>query len=170
MSVIDRIKIKIAEKAAENLSKQAEAGKFGTLAQRLYITTKGQKTNIGLFLCVITLAVAQFSPPWADAYVRYSAIASGVLVAIGLLDKARRNEPVFEPWFLDAFAAANAWVATLSATILAFASGGLLDLIFPKHSGLADLVTLWATAATTATAFLSRLARASADTPKAENQ
>lgn len=166
MGLGDSIKIKVAEVAAADLSKRAERGAFGAFVQRAYVATKGKKAAVGSLLCVITLAVSQFSPPWADSYVRYSAIASGVLAAIGFLDKARRNEPVFEVWFLEAFAAANAWVAAGSTAVLAFASGGMLDLIFPGHPGLADLVTVYATAATTATAFLSRLARASAAEPK----
>lgn len=163
MGVIEKIKIKVVEKAAENLSLKAEQGAFGALIQRAYVATKGNKTYVGTLLCIITLSVNQFSPPWADGYVRYAALASGVLTAIGLLDKARRNEPVFEPWFLNALAAANAWVSAASAAVLAFASGGLL---FPGNPGMADLVIVYTTAVTTATAFLSRLAKASASEPK----
>ena len=166
MGLVETVKIKVAEVAAADLSKRAERGAFGTFAQKAYIATKGYKTVIGLAMFLIVQALGQFTPPGFDAYIRYSSIATGVLVAIGFMDKARRNEPIFEPWFLEALAAVSAWVAALSAGVLAWAQSGLFDLIFPGDLHLVDQVTLITTAITTATAFVSRLAKASAYRPK----
>lgn len=166
MGLVEKLEIKVATIAAQDLTQKAKKGSFGAFVQRAYLATEGKKTAIGSLLLIITLAVGQFNPPWADCYVRYAAIFSGVLTAIGLLDKARRNEPVFEPWFLEALASVSAWISSMSTTVLAFSAGGGLDLMFPGHPGLSDQVTIWTTAITTATAFLNRLAKASAENPK----
>lgn len=166
MSIGTTIKIKVAEIAAQNLSKKAERGEFGGFVQRAYLYTLGKKTTLGLALFLITQAVGAFTPPESDSYIRYLSIAFGVLAAIGAVDKARRNEPIWEPWFLEALAAATAWISAGSAAVLGFAQSGLFDLIFPGDLALVDGVTLACTALTTSTAFLSRLAKASASRTK----
>lgn len=166
MGLVDKIKIKVAEYAAADLSRKAEKGKFGAFVQRAYTATKGYKSVIGVALFLIIQALGQFTPPDYESYIRYSGIASGVLIAVGFLDKARRNEPFFDPWFLEALASISAWVSALSAGVLAWAQSGLFDLLFPGDLQLVDQVTLITTAITTATAFVSRLAKASAYQPK----
>lgn len=168
MGLIDTVKIKVAEAAAADLSRRAERGAFGAFAQKAYIVTKGYKTVIGLAMFLIVSALGQFTPPGYDGYIRGASIAAGVLAAIGWLDKARRNKPVFEPWFLEALASVTAWVSALSAGVLAWAQSGLFGLIWPGDQCLVDQVTLVTTAITTATAFVSRLAKASAAQPQSE--
>lgn len=170
MGLIQKAKIKVAEVAAADLSRRAERGSFGELVQRAYIATKGYKSAIGGALFLIIEALGQFTPPGYDAYLRYAGIASLVLAAIGFIDKARRNEPVFEPWFLETLAAVTAWVSAISAGILAWAQSGLFDLLFPGDLQLVDQITLITTAVTTATAFVSRLAKASAYQPKGTSE
>lgn len=162
MNIMDKLKARAAEYAAKDLSRKAESGEFGALAQRVYRATLGKKTSLGLALFLVTQALGTFTPPESDSYIRYLSIASGVLVAIGCLDKARRNQPIWEPWFLEALAAASAWISAASAAVLGITQSGLLDLIFPGDLALVDSVTLVCTALTTATAFISRLAKASA--------
>lgn len=166
MGLLTNIKTRLAYMAATNLAEKCAKGDMGPLAQKVYLKTKGKKTAIGTVLVVLTMAVAQFSPPWADEWVRYSGIAAGALTAIGWLDKARRSEPVFEPWMLEALATASAWIASVSTVVLAAAQGGTLNLFFPGDLNLVDQVTLYTTAITTATAFLNRIAKASAELPK----
>ncbi len=166
MNLIDRLKVRAAEYAATDLSKKAAKGELGGFAQRAYRATLGYKTTIGLALFLITQALGTFTPPGADDYIRYLSIAFGVLAAIGAVDKARRNQPIWEPWFLEAMAAASAWIFAASAAVLGFTQSGLLDLIFPGDLALVDTVTLVCTALTTATAFINRLAKASAAEPK----
>lgn len=161
-----RAGIKVAEIAATDLSKKADAGELGGFAQRVYRATLGVKTEIGLIFFLITQAIGEFAPPGAEDYLRYLSIAFGVLAAIGAVDRARRNQPIWEPWFLEAMAAASAWISAASAAVLGFTQSGLLDLIFPGDLALVDTVTLVCTALTTATAFLNRLAKASASDPK----
>lgn len=162
MNLLDKIKIRAAEYAAKDLSRKAEKGELGGFVQRAYRATLGYKTTIGLALFLIVQAIGTFAPPSADAYLRYLSIAFGVLAAIGAVDKARRNEPIWEPWFLEALAAATAWISVGSAAVIGVAESGLLDLVFPGDLALIDSVTLVCTALTTSTAFLSRLAKASA--------
>lgn len=166
MSILDKLKLRAAEYAAKDLSKKAEAGELGSFAQRAYRATKGYKTAIGLALFLITQAVGTFTPPGAEDYIRYLSIAFGVLAAIGAVDKARRNQPIWEPWFLEALASASAWIGAASAAVLGVAQSGLFDLLFPGDLLLLDNVTLLFTALTTATAFINRLAKASAAEPK----
>lgn len=162
MSLVDTVKIKVAEIAAKDLSKKAEKGELGGFLQRAYIATKGYKTTIGVAFFLIIQALGTFAPPGSESYLRSLSIAATVLVAIGLLDKARRNEPFFEPWFLETLATVSAWIGALSTAVLGIAQGGMLDLIFPGDLALVDQVTLITTALTTATAFVNRLAKASA--------
>ena len=157
---------KVAEIAAKDFAAKAEKGELGPSIQKAYVKTKGYKTTFALALFLIVQALGQFTPPNFDCYIRYAGIASGALVALGFLDKLRRNEPIFEPALLEALAAWSAWLAAASTTVLAIVSGGLLDLLFPKHPGLSDQVTLITTALVTATAFVNRAAKASALQPK----
>lgn len=162
MGLVEKVKLKVAEFAATDLSRRAEKGKFGAFAQKAYIATKGYKATIGMAMFLIVTALGQFTPPNYDTYIRYSGLASAILAAVGWLDKARRNEPFFDPGVLEALAAVTAWVSALSAGVLAWAQSGLFDLLFPGDLVLVDQVTLITTAITTATAFVSRLAKASA--------
>lgn len=164
MGLFDKLKMKLAEAAATNLSRKAERGDLGVVIQAVYVKTLGKKTFIGMLLSLFTLAVAQFAPPWADSYVRFAGMASGVLMAIGLLDRARRAQPVFEPWFLEAFAVVTEYITALSAAVLAFAASGGFSLVL-KTPGLDDKMILVATALGSATAFIGRLAKASAVIP-----
>ncbi len=157
MGLITSVKTKFLELAAKNLAKSAERGEYGRFIQSLYVATKGYKALIGTTLFVATQAVGQFSPPWADSYVRFAGIATGVLAAIGWLDKARRNEPLFEPWFLEALATVSGWIAAGSTVVLGISSTGLLGVLFPGQEDLRDQINIYATALTTATAFLNRL-------------
>lgn len=155
---------KVAEYAAKDFAAKAEKGELGPRVQAAYVKTKGLKTTIALALFLIVQALGQFTPPNFDCYIRYAGIATGALVALGILDKLRRNEPIFEPWFLEALATVSAWVASLSTVALGVAQSGLLDLIFPGDLRLVDQITLITTALTTATAFVNRAAKASAAT------
>lgn len=168
MSILDKIKTKVAEKVAEDLAEKAERGEFGPVAQTIYVRTKGAKTEIGLVLFLLSSAVLEFAPPWASEATRYLALASMGLTAIGVLDRARRSAPIFEPWFLEAFGRINDWIAAVSAVWLAFAQEGLLKLLFPAHADLADTVNLILAAVTVSTAFIGRLAKASAAQPKTD--
>jgi hypothetical protein len=114
----------------------------------------------------VSQALGFYTPPDYDVAMRYVDIITGVLTAVFALDKLRRKEPIFEPSLLEALAAWSLWLGSVSGTVLAFASSGALDLLFPKHPGLADQVTLYTTALVTATAFVNRAAKASATQPK----
>lgn len=157
---------KVAEYAAKDFAAKAEKGELGPTVQKAYVKTKGFKTTFAVVLFLIVQALGQFTHPDYDNYIRYAGIVTGALIAMGFLDKARRNEPLFDPWLLEALAAWSAWLAAASTTVLAIASGGLLDLLFPNHPGLSDQVTLITTALVTATAFVNRAAKASALKPK----
>mgnify|MGYP000499882251 FL=1 len=159
------VKIKVAEIAAKNLAHEAETGKLGALVQRAYLATKGKKTAIGALLTTITLAVAEFTPPWADKYTRIAALVAMGLTALGVLDKARRKEPIFEPWVLETLAAVSAAFAGASGVLFGIAQSGLLEAILPDQPCLSDTVTLWTTAVGSALTFLNRLAKASAAAP-----
>lgn len=157
---------KVAEIAAKDFAAKAEKGELGPAVQKAYVKTKGYKTTFALALFLIVQALGQFTPPNFDCYIRYAGLVSGALVALGFLDKLRRNEPIFEPALLEALAAWSAWLAAASTTVLAIAQGGILELFFPKYPGLSDQVTLYTTALVTATAFVNRAAKASAMQPK----
>jgi hypothetical protein len=162
MGIVERLKLKLAEYAARDLAAKAENGELGGAVQTCYVKTKGYKTVFALALFLIVQALGQFTPPGYDDYLRYSGIASGALTALGLIDKLRRKEPIFDPELLAALAAWSLWLGSVSVTVLGLASSGLLDLLFPKHPGLSDQVTLITTALVTATAFVNRAAKASA--------
>lgn len=166
MGLREKIGGRIAEYAAKDFAAKAEKGELGPAVQSAYAKTKGLKTAFAMALFLIVQALGQFAPPGAATYIQYSSVVAGALVALGILDKLRRNEPIFETWFLEALASISAWVASVSTVVLAFASGGLLDIVFPGHPGLADQITLFTTAVTTATAFVNRAAKASALRPK----
>lgn len=157
---------KIAEYAAKDFAVKAEKGEFGQKVQAAYVKTKGYKTTFALALFLIVQALGQFTPPNFDCYLRYAGILSGALVALGLLDKLRRKEPIFEPWFLEVMAKWTLWFTGASAAVLGVAQGGLLELVFPQYPGLSDQVTIIVTAIGTATAFINRAAKASAMQPK----
>ena len=160
------LKIKAAEIGAKNLAEKADEGAFGSLCQKVYRKTKGYKSVTGLVLFLIIQALGQFTPPNYDCTIRYLSIAAGVLTAAGLLDRARRNEPLFDPALLAALQAWTLWIGAVSTSVLGIASSGVLDLLFPGHPGLSDQVNLITTALTTATAFVNRWAQASATPPK----
>ncbi len=166
MNILDSIKLKIGTTFARNLAEEMEAGKFGPTLRRAYIATKGQKTFIGTVLTTILLAVTAFGPPFATDFFRYASLVATGLTALGLLDKARRSEPIFDPWFLQALAEVSAYVSGFSAFFDWLVSRGLVELMFPGRPGLTDEVTFYLTALTTSTAFLNRVAMASAAMPK----
>jgi hypothetical protein len=170
MSLLNDVKLKIggkfAELAAKDFAVKAEKGELGNAVQACYVKTKGYKSFFALALFLIVQALGQFTPPNYDCYIRYAGIFSGALIALGLLDKLRRKEPIFEPWFLETMATWTAWFTAASAAVLGIAQGGLLGILFPKYPGLADRVTVIVTAIGTATAFINRAAKASATQPR----
>lgn len=161
-----KVGTKLAELAAKDFAKKAENGDLGARVQAAYIKTKGYKSAFSLALFLIVQALGQFAPPDFDSYIRYASIVSGALFALGILDRARRNEPIWDKWFLEALASASAWIGAVSTAVLGVVQSGLFDLIAPGDLAQVDLITLICTALTTATAFINRLAKASASEPK----
>jgi len=166
MSVITKLKLKIAEKATENLAVKAERGDFGPRVQKAYVATKGQKTNISAVLFIITAAVAQYGPAWAEDYARFSALLFLGLGWLGLVDKAKRNEPIFEPWLLQAIAQASAALTAAGGTMLAISQSGIVEILLPDQPCAADTLAFGSTVAMSLTAFLNRVTKASAADPK----
>ncbi len=156
------IKLKVAEKVTENLAAKAERGEMGPTVQKAYRATKGWKTVIGAAFFIITMAVNFYGPPWSAGYARVSALAFLGLGWLGFVDKARRNEPIFDPWLIDALRQAAAAFAGASAVMLSIAQSGLLALFFPNDPCSADYLTIGATAAGSLSLFLNRVLKASA--------
>lgn len=159
---IKDIKLKIAEKVTENLASKAERGDFGPAVQTAYVKTKGWKTVITSALFIITMAVDFYAPPWAEQYVHLSALGFLGLGWLGFVDKARRNEPFFDPWLLDALRQAAAAFAGASAVLLSLAQSGLLQMFLPSDPCAPDYLTVGATAAGSISLFLNRVLAASA--------
>lgn len=162
MGLVDKVKMKVAEKVTENLAEKAERGDFGPGVQKAYRATKGWKTVIGAAFFIITAAVDFWGPPWATDYARLSALAFLGLGWLGFVDKARRNEPIFDQWLLDALRQAAAAFAGASAVMLSIAQSGLLALFLPRDPCAADYLTVGATAAGSIALFLNRVLAASA--------
>jgi hypothetical protein len=166
MGLTEKIEVKIATVAAADLSKKASRGDFGPKFQAFWLGIQGKKTIFALALFLIVQALGQFTPPGWDRYMRYVDLTTAALVALGLLDKLRRKEPIFEPELLDALQAWSKWLAAVSGTVLGMTQAGLFLLLFPKYPGLSDHITLITTALVTATAFVNRAAAASAAQPQ----
>lgn len=166
MNLIDKFKMKIAEKATENLAAKAEAGGLGPFLQKAYVSTKGQKTNISAILFIITAAVAQYGPPWSEDYARISAVVFLGLGWLGLVDKAKRNEPIFEPWLLAAISQASAGLTAAGGAMLAISQSGIVEMLLPDQPRASDMLALGSAAAMSITAFLNRVTKASASEPK----
>lgn len=162
MGLISGIKERLAQIFVQDLSKKASSGAFGTLVQRVYLGTRGYKTTIGLVFLVLNAAMIQYTPPWADQYMKVSGALFGILAAAGLVDKLGRNEPVFEPWLLDALAQITKWIATGSAAVAFLASHHVFDSLVPGEAHIDDLLVGIFAGLTSAAALLNRLANASA--------
>lgn len=162
MGLIDKFKLKLAEKFTENLAEKAERGDLGPGVQKAYRATKGWKTVIGAAFFIITMAVNFYGPPWSADYARVSALAFLGLGWLGFVDKARRNEPIFDPWLIDALRQAAAAFAGASAVMLSIAQSGLLALFLPNDPCAADYLTVGATVCGSLSLFLNRVLKASA--------
>lgn len=162
MGVIDNLKLKVAEKVTENLAEKADRGDMGPVVQKVYRATKGWKTVIGAAFFIITMAVDFYGPPWASDYARLSALAFLGLGWLGFVDKARRNQPIFDQWLIDALTQAAAAFAGVSAVMLSFAQSGLVKMLLPNEPCATDYLNLGSVAAGSLAVFLNRVLAASA--------
>lgn len=167
-NLVEDVKLKVAEKVTENLAHKAERGDMGPTVQAAYVKTKGFKTVIAAALFTVTMAVDFYGPPWAAEYARLSALAFLGLGWLGFVDKAKRNEPFFDTWLLDAFRQASAAFAGASAVMLSIAQSGLLKMLMPNDPCGADYLTVAATVTGSLAIFLNRVLAASAAAPNPE--
>lgn len=167
MGLISSVKERLAQIFIKDLSKKCASGEFGALVQKVYLGTQGYKTTIGLVFLVLNAAMIQYTPPWADQYMKVSGALFGILAAAGLVEKLERKEPIFEPWFLDALAQITKWIATGSAAVAFLASHHIFDSLVPGEAHIDDLLVGIFAGLTSAAALLNRLANASVTPPSA---
>lgn len=170
MGIGTAIRVKVATIAAADLSHKAACGDFGSRTQEIWLSVQGYKSAIGIAFLAITLAVGQYSPPWAASYVWWSAVVAGILTAGGLLDKAYRRQPIFEPWFLEALAKVTGWISVGSAITGTLASQHVFSALFHNNPCVDDLAIGIFASLTSAAGLLNRLAVASAAKPPTSNQ
>ena len=133
-------------------------GEHGAFLQRAYVATEGYKTVIGGVLSLFLLALTQYAPPYATTALRALNMVAVVLLAGGLIDKAYKNEPLLPPGMLEAVAFVAHWLTWLQ--------GGLVLLETFVPGTLYAQLDSYLYAGVAATAFVNRVARASALNPK----
>lgn len=121
-------------------------GKKGRHVYAAYWWLKGRKTIAGFVLAIIAGALAAFTPAEFAAIAPYAAIAGGVVINAGLLDKTWHNSepPAWASEALHSIVAAGPVLAALVAG---------LGRVLPN--GWGDTLDLWCLAAAEATAFLA---------------
>lgn len=170
MSIGTTVKIKVVEFGAQDLSHKAESGALGRAVQKAYVATKGYKSTIGIALLAIATALGQYAPPKAELYLWWLGVIGGILGAAGLVDKAYRKQPIFEPWFLEALAKVTGWISVGSAITGTLATQHVFDALFPNNPCVDDLAIGIFASLTSAAGLLNRLAVASATQPPTPNK
>lgn len=168
MGLLDKARGGITEFVLGKFGKDIGAGEYGAKAATAYKWVAGQGAFIGSVLALIMGALEAFQPDYASVATRNLGLVGLGLAAIGVLDKLRLKEPIFEPWFLEIVAHVSSKVTLLSGGLLSldeFLTSYAPHLMTAKLEGIEDLVQLWLAAVVAACALINRFARASASAP-----
>ena len=157
------VKDKILYIVLGHLARDIAEGKKGPRLQAYYLWSRGKKTVTGLCLFLIFAAVTTFAPPYAETFFGACAVASGCLMALGLIDASWNNKPAFPEWFLESLKRISGALTTFHAALIPFTE--LLHMVYPSGDQYLHQVELVEAAVMTATAFVNRYAAASLAPP-----
>jgi len=163
MNFLGSLKDKILYIVLGKLARDIAEGKKGPKLQAYYLWSRGKKTITGLFLSLIFGAVTLFDPPYARTFFASCTVASGCLMALGMLDASWNNRSAFPEWFLESLKRITAVLSTFHGALVPITE--LVHTLYPQGDGLMRNLELYEAAISVACGYLNRYAAASLAPP-----